>query len=68
MAYQSINPFDNHLEKSFDEISDAQLEAKLTAAASCFVTWKRTSYAHRAKSSPAPPSCCMSKPNASPRS
>ena len=49
MAYQSINPFDNHLEKSFDEISDAQLEAKLAAAASCFVTWKRTSYAHRAK-------------------
>ena len=49
MAYQSVNPFDNHLEKSFDEISDAQLEAKLAAAASCFVTWKRTSYAHRAK-------------------
>src|ERR1700685_3254147 len=49
MAYQSINPFDNHLEKSFDEISDAQLEAKLAAAASCFATWKRTSYAHRAK-------------------
>jgi succinate-semialdehyde dehydrogenase/glutarate-semialdehyde dehydrogenase len=49
MAYQSINPFDNHLEKSFDEISDAQLEAKLAAAAACFVTWKRTSYAHRAK-------------------
>jgi succinate-semialdehyde dehydrogenase/glutarate-semialdehyde dehydrogenase len=49
MAYQSINPFDNHLEKSFDDISDAQLEAKLAAAASCFATWKRTSYAHRAK-------------------
>jgi succinate-semialdehyde dehydrogenase/glutarate-semialdehyde dehydrogenase len=49
MAYQSINPFDNHLIKSFDEISDAQLETKLAAAAACFVTWKRTSYAHRAK-------------------
>jgi acyl-CoA reductase-like NAD-dependent aldehyde dehydrogenase len=49
MAYQSINPFDNHLEKTFDEISDTQLEAKLAAAASCFVTWKQTSYAHRAK-------------------
>jgi succinate-semialdehyde dehydrogenase / glutarate-semialdehyde dehydrogenase len=49
MTYQSINPFDNHLEKSFDDISDAQLEAKLAAAAACFVTWKRTSYAHRAK-------------------
>lgn len=49
MAYQSINPFDNHLEKSFEDISDAQLEAKLAAAAACFVAWKRTSYAHRAK-------------------
>jgi succinate-semialdehyde dehydrogenase/glutarate-semialdehyde dehydrogenase len=49
MAYQSINPFDNNLVKSFDEMSDAQLEAKLAAAAACFVTWKRTSYAHRAK-------------------
>ncbi len=49
MTYQSINPFDNHLEKTFDDISDAQLEAKLAAAAACFVTWKRTSYAHRAK-------------------
>jgi succinate-semialdehyde dehydrogenase / glutarate-semialdehyde dehydrogenase len=45
MAYQSINPFDNHLEESFDEISDGQLEAKLAAAASCFVTWKQKGYA-----------------------
>ena len=49
MAYQSINPFDNHLEKSFDEISDAQLEAKLATAAACFLSWKRTSYTHRTK-------------------
>jgi succinate-semialdehyde dehydrogenase / glutarate-semialdehyde dehydrogenase len=49
MAYQSVNPFDNHLEKSFDDISDAQLESKLAAATACFATWKRTSYAHRAK-------------------
>jgi hypothetical protein len=49
MAYQSISPFDNHVEKSLDEISDARLEAKAAAAAACFVTWKRTGYAHRAK-------------------
>ncbi len=49
MAYQSINPFDNTLVKSFKEITNPQLEAKLATAATCFETWKRTSYAHRAK-------------------
>jgi succinate-semialdehyde dehydrogenase/glutarate-semialdehyde dehydrogenase len=49
MGYQSVNPFDNKLVKSFDEITDKQLEAKLAAATACFATWKRTSYAERAK-------------------
>ncbi len=49
MAYQSINPFDNTLVKSFDEITNEQLETKLAAAAACYETWKRTSYADRAK-------------------
>jgi succinate-semialdehyde dehydrogenase/glutarate-semialdehyde dehydrogenase len=49
MAYQSINPFNNEHVKTFDDITDAQLETKLAAAATCFATWKRTSYAQRAK-------------------
>jgi succinate-semialdehyde dehydrogenase/glutarate-semialdehyde dehydrogenase len=49
MAYASINPFDNTLSKSFEEITDKQLEAKLATAAACFATWKNTSYAERAK-------------------
>jgi len=33
MAYQSINPFDGKILKTFEELSDAQLETKLAAAA-----------------------------------
>jgi len=49
MAYQSVNPFDNTLVKSFDEINDTVLEAKLAKATACFAEWKKTSYAERAK-------------------
>jgi len=48
MGYQTVNPFDNKLVKSFDEITDSQLEAKLAAATARFATWKSTSYAERA--------------------
>jgi len=49
MTYQSVNPFDNKLFKSFDEITDQQLEQKLAAATACYATWKQTSYADRAR-------------------
>jgi succinate-semialdehyde dehydrogenase/glutarate-semialdehyde dehydrogenase len=49
MSYQSVNPFDNKLARTFEEITDQQLEQKLAAATTCFGTWKRTSYAERAK-------------------
>jgi succinate-semialdehyde dehydrogenase/glutarate-semialdehyde dehydrogenase len=49
MEYQTINPFDNEFIKSFEEITDAQLEGKLAAATSCFASWKHKSYAERAK-------------------
>jgi len=49
MSYQSVNPFDNKTGKSFDDITDQQLEEKLAAAATCFVTWRQTSYGERAK-------------------
>jgi succinate-semialdehyde dehydrogenase/glutarate-semialdehyde dehydrogenase len=49
MTYQTVNPFDNKLVKSFEEITDKQLEQKLGIATACFETWKHTSYAHRAK-------------------
>ncbi len=49
MTYQTVNPFDNKLVKSFEQITDNQLEQKMVVATACFETWKHTSYAHRAK-------------------
>jgi len=49
MTYASVNPFDNKLVKSFEEITDKELEQKLALANECFATWKHKSYAERAK-------------------
>ncbi len=49
MSYQSVNPFDNKPGKSFEEITDKQLEEKLAAATACFATWRHTAYAERAE-------------------
>ena len=47
MAYESINPFDGKSVKKFDELTDAQLEARIAKAMSCYETWKKKSYAER---------------------
>ena len=48
MAYQSIDPNTGKLVKSFEHLTNPQLETKLAAADACFQTWKQTSYAKRA--------------------
>jgi len=48
MTYQSLSPFNGKLIKGFDDISAVQYEAKLTAAQTCFETWRHTTYAERA--------------------
>ena len=48
MAYESINPADGKVLKSFEHFNSAQLERSLSTAQSCFDTWKHTTYAHRA--------------------
>jgi succinate-semialdehyde dehydrogenase/glutarate-semialdehyde dehydrogenase len=48
MNYQSVNPNDGKLLKSFEHLNSAQLEQSLATAESCFQTWKHTSYADRA--------------------
>jgi len=48
MAYNSVNPFDNKLNRSFADISDKELEEKMATATACYAKWKHTSYAHRA--------------------
>ena len=47
-AYQSVNPYNGKVVKTFETFSDKQLEEKLAAAARCFETWRHTSYAERA--------------------
>jgi succinate-semialdehyde dehydrogenase/glutarate-semialdehyde dehydrogenase len=48
MSYKSVNPYNGKTVKTFEELSDAQLEQKLAAAHACFKTWKHTSYKERA--------------------
>ena len=48
MAYQSINPYDGKLLKSFEHLTPAQLEKCLAGAQHCYQTWKHRSYAERA--------------------
>jgi succinate-semialdehyde dehydrogenase/glutarate-semialdehyde dehydrogenase len=49
MTYQSLNPFDGELIKSFEDLTGKQLEAKIAAAQACYLTWRAKSYAERAK-------------------
>jgi succinate-semialdehyde dehydrogenase/glutarate-semialdehyde dehydrogenase len=48
MAYQSVNPYDGKTLKTFEELTDNQLEMALEKAAACFETWRRTTFAKRA--------------------
>jgi succinate-semialdehyde dehydrogenase / glutarate-semialdehyde dehydrogenase len=47
MAYKSINPFTGEITKSFDDISDKQLEVALSNAQACFEKWRHFSYQER---------------------
>ena len=49
MAYQSTNPYTGKVEKTFDDISAAQLEEKLQRADACFQSdWRERGFAARA--------------------
>ena len=48
MTYQSINPNNGKLLKSFEHLTAAQLEKSLACAQHCYQTWKHRSYAERA--------------------
>ena len=48
MTYQSINPFSGEPVETYNEMSDLELEAAITAAATCFETWRKKSYTERA--------------------
>jgi succinate-semialdehyde dehydrogenase/glutarate-semialdehyde dehydrogenase len=48
VSYQSINPYNGQTLKTFDELTDKQLESAMATAASCFETWRHTTFANRA--------------------
>src|SRR5688572_25396134 len=50
MAINTINPTTGETVKTFDELTSAQLEAKLQLAATTFQTYRHTSFADRARS------------------
>lgn len=47
MAYQSINPYNGSILKTFEELTDKQLETAVHTAEQCFQTWRHTSFAER---------------------
>src|ERR1700733_8230808 len=49
MAIASVNPTTGQLLKSFEPLSDAQIEGKLKRAAEAFSKYKRTTFAERAR-------------------
>jgi succinate-semialdehyde dehydrogenase/glutarate-semialdehyde dehydrogenase len=47
MPYASVNPYNGESIKSYPELSDEQLEAKIASATECYQSWKTKSYAER---------------------
>ncbi len=48
MTYQSVNPYDGKVLRTFEELTDKQLETALETAATCFDAWRHTSFTERA--------------------
>lgn len=47
MTYQSVNPYNGVILKTFDTATDAELEASLAKAAACFDGWRKETFAER---------------------
>jgi len=47
MSYQSVNPSNGETLRTFEELTDEQLEEAMATAASCFDDWKRTGFLER---------------------
>jgi succinate-semialdehyde dehydrogenase / glutarate-semialdehyde dehydrogenase len=48
MAYQSVNPNDGKLTRSFEQLTNAQLDSALAMAQTCFQSWKHIAFSERA--------------------
>ncbi len=49
MSYQSTNPSNGNVLKTFVAHTDQQLDRAITTASSCFETWRRKSFSERAQ-------------------
>jgi succinate-semialdehyde dehydrogenase/glutarate-semialdehyde dehydrogenase len=49
MTFQTINPTNNKVVKSFDEMTDATVETAIAQAANAFDEWKQTDYQTRSQ-------------------
>jgi succinate-semialdehyde dehydrogenase/glutarate-semialdehyde dehydrogenase len=49
MTFQTINPTNNKVVKSFDEMTDATLESAVSQAANAFLEWRLTDYQTRSQ-------------------
>lgn len=47
MSYQSVNPFNGEAGKTFESLTDVQLDAAIETAANLFEKWRRTTFAER---------------------
>jgi len=47
MSYQSINPYNGKLLRTFKELTDQKLETAIKYAAACFDTWRHKTFAER---------------------
>lgn len=48
MSYQSVNPYNGKVLRTFDGLTDAELESALDSAATRFESWRHTTFAERA--------------------
>lgn len=48
MTYQSVNPFDGKVLKTFEDTTDTQLETAIATAAACFEIWRHKTFPERA--------------------
>jgi succinate-semialdehyde dehydrogenase/glutarate-semialdehyde dehydrogenase len=47
MAYQTVNPYDNKVVATFDDLTDEQVQGVLAQAQKTFESWRQTSFAER---------------------
>jgi succinate-semialdehyde dehydrogenase/glutarate-semialdehyde dehydrogenase len=41
MNYQSVNPYDGKIKKSFENISDKEIKDKMATDAECYQIWRK---------------------------